>query len=184
MRKILISAVLFASLAGVYSCKGKKANTDESTSATTTTDSAAKPAAITSSPEKTNETKTYTVTATPDSAILGKNKEALIKVKNLKAIQLNDPNGKDTGIELSYDIEVTNKNKVGGDNVYLNPSQFRLLLDNGTKVTHDNYNSASVDAESTKTSTDNKFKLPPGTKPKALNLFYNETSASINLNLK
>lgn len=185
MRKILITTVLFASLAGVYSCKGKKANSEEGTSsATTATDSATKPAATSTSPEKTNETKTYTVTATPDSVILGKNKEAVIKIKNLKAIQLNDPDGKNTGIELTYDIEVTNKNKIGGGNVYVNPSQFRLLLDNATKLTHDTYNTVSADAESTKISTDNKFKLPAGTKPTALNVFFDETSASIKLELK
>lgn len=183
MKKNLFPIVLLAGLTIVYSCKGKKATTDEPTQTTAAADSSAKtetakPAAT------TNETKTYTVTAIPDSVILGKNKEAVIKIKNLKAIQLNDPDGKNTGIELSYDLEVTNNNKVGGGNVYVNPSQFRLLLDNGTKLTHDNYNTVSADAESTKIATDNKFKLPAGTKPTALNLFFDETSASIKLELK
>jgi len=186
MKRKLIPIVLLASLTIMYSCKGKKATTDESTQ-TTTVDSQSK-TATTEQPKpeaaKTNETKTYTIAATPDSVVLGKNKEAVLKIKNLKAIQLNNPNGENTGIELSYDLEVTNNNKIGGSNIFINPQQFRLVLDNGTKLTHDNYNSVGADAESTKTATDNKFKLPPGTKPKALNLFFDETSASIKLELK
>ncbi len=184
MKKSLIPIAIFASLTLVYSCKGKKANTDESKQTTAVTDSSAKPAPAAASTTASNETKTYTVTATPDSVLLGKNKEAVIKIKNLKAIQLNDPDGKNTGIELSYDIEATNKNKIGGSNVYINPSQFRLLLDNGTKLTHDTYNTVSAEAESTKISTDNKFKLPPGTKPTGLNIFFDETSASIKIEVK
>jgi len=187
IKKSLIPIVFFVSLTIFYSCKGKKANTDETTQTTITTDTQskvetdkqAKPEAT-----KSNETKTYTVAAVPDSVVLGKNKEAVIKIKNLKAIQLNNPNGENTGIELSYDLEVTNNNKIGGSNVFINPQQFRLVLDNGTKLTHDNYNSVGADAESTKISTDNKFKLPPGTKPKALNLFFDETSASVKLEVK
>lgn len=187
MKRKFIPIVIFSSLAVIYSCKGKKANTDESTQTTVSVDSQSKAATTTKvQPDaaKTNETKTYTVTATPDSVMLGKNKEAVIKIKNLKAIQLNDPDGKNTGIELTYDLEVTNNNKIGGTRIYVDPNQFRLLLDNGTKLTHDTYNSVSADAESTKISTGNKFKLPAGTKPTALNLFFDETSASIKLELK
>ncbi|RYE34166.1 MAG: hypothetical protein EOP42_07625 [Sphingobacteriaceae bacterium] len=186
MKLKLIPIALLASLTMIYSCKGKK-TTDDSTQTTTVADSQTKTATTEQQapePAKTNETKTYTVTATPDSAVLGKNKEAVIKIKNLKAVQLNNPNGENTGIEISYDLEVTNNNKIGGGSVYVNPNQFRLLLDNATKLTHDTYNTVSVDAESTKSSSDNKFKLPAGTKPKALNLFYDETSASIKLELK
>lgn len=187
MKRKLITIVFLAGLTIIYSCKGKKATTDESAQTTAAADSqstAATTGQQTAETAKTNETKTYTVTPTPDSVVLGKNKEAVIKIKNLKAIQLNDPDGKNTGVELTYDIEVTNKNKIGGGSVYVNPNQFRLLLDNGTKLTNDTYNTVSADAESTKTSSDNKFKLPSGTKPTALNIFFDETSASVKLELK
>jgi len=185
IKKSLIPIVLLTGFTVFYSCKGKKANTDETTQTTTSATDTTSKSEVTKTPESnTSETKTYTVTATPDSALLGKNKEAVIKINNLKAIQLNNPEGQNTGIELSYDMQVTNKNKVGGSNVFIDPNKFRLVLDNGTKLTHDNYNAVGADAESTKISTDNKFKLPPGTKPTALNLFFDETTASIQIGLK
>ncbi len=178
MNKNLIQIVFLVSFF-LYSCKGAKTKTDESIQTTTVDGSESKPSA-----NKDSETKANTVTAMPDSVTLGKNKEVLIKLENLKEVQLTNPEGENTGTELSYDIEVTNNNKIGGSNVFINPNDFRLLLDNGTKITHDNYNSVSADPESTKSSTDNKFKLPPGTKPASLNLFFNETSASVKLEVK
>lgn len=179
MKKLALPLVVVALMVTTYACKSK---TDAAS------DKAAESAApaTEAKPESNNaaETKTYSVTVTPDSAALGKNKEALLKITNVKATQLNDPDGKSTGIELSYDLELTNRNDLKGDNVFINPSDFRLVLDNGTKITHDNYNSVAADAQSTKTSVDNKFKLPAGTKPVALNLFFSETSAQVKLELK
>lgn len=178
MNKNLIQIIFLVSFI-LYSCKGGKTKTDESVQTTTVDGSESKPLA-----NKDSEIKANTVTATPDSATLGKNKEAFIRIKNLKEVRLTNPEGENTGTELSYDIEVTNNNKIGGNNIFINPNDFRLLLDNGIKITHDNYNSVSADPESTKSSIDNKFKLPPGTKPASLNLFFNETSASVKFEVK
>lgn len=115
---------------------------------------------------------------------IGKDKEATIKVINLKAIELSDADSKVTGIELSYDYEVTNNNKIGGDGFVIDPAKFRLVLDNNNKISHETYDSDGVDAESTKTIVGNKFKFPAGSKPVALNLFFNETTASVKLEMK
>ena len=167
----------------MYSCKGKKEQTEQTEQTNQTTpsqsESETKPSSGSSS-----EPKTYQVTALPDSVVLGKNKEAFIKIKNLKAIELSNPDGQTTGIELTYDIDVTNKNSIGGSSVSINPNDFRLELDNGTKLIHDNYNSVSAQPEATASSSDNRFKLPANVKPTALNLFYNETRATVKLELK
>jgi hypothetical protein len=97
---------------------------------------------------------------------------------------LSDPDGKSLGIQLSYQLELTNKNPIGGGGIFINPSQFRLELDNGNKISHDDYTSFSTDAESTQSSEECKFKLPAGTKPVALNLFYEETRVSVKLEMK
>lgn len=178
---VIALAVLSASL---YSCKDKKnadaeATDQKTTEPTTTTEESkesSKPAAA--------EPKTYTVVFTPDTVRLGKNKEALIKIKDAKAVELSDPDGKVTGIELSYSIEVTNKNSIGGSSVFINPNNFRLTLDNGNNITHDTYNTVGPAAESTETSSGNIFKIPAGAKPKTLNLFHDETRVSVAVELK
>lgn len=172
MKNIIVIIVLFSG-AFFFSCKGKKTEENQSNSAQSAADNT-----------DASTSKVYTVVATPDSAVLGKNHEAIIKIKDIKAIPLSDPDGKNTGTQLSYSIEVTNKNQIGGSSVYINPNDFRLELDNGTKLTHDNYNTVSTDADATGTSVDNKFKLPPGTKPTALDLFYDETKATVTLEMK
>ncbi len=175
--KSTIPFLIFAGLVTIYSCKGNKEQTDKSTATQSTTETK-------SASTSANESKTYVVTALPDSVLLGKNKEAVIKIKNLKATELSNPNGQVTGIELTYDIEVTNKNSIGGSSTYINPSDFRLELDNGTKLTHDFYNTVSVEPEATASSTGNKFIIPPGAKPTALNLFYSETRSTVKLEFK
>ncbi|MDQ2752056.1 MAG: hypothetical protein M3R72_03440 [Bacteroidota bacterium] len=125
-----------------------------------------------------------TITAMPDSAVVGKKNEIIIKVKNFKAVTLSNPDGKVTGMELTYDIQATNRNPVGSGLVTINPSDFRLELDNGTKISHDSYNSFNVDGDATASSTDNIFKLDPGTKPVALDVFYDQTRGVIKLNIQ
>jgi len=179
MKKSILTAAVFISIAFV-ACKGKKGaeNTDQSNSAQP--ENSSTPASNT----PTNEPKSYVVTFSPDTAYLGKNKEVFIRLKNAKAVELMDADGKSTGTELSYEIELTNKRKMGGDPLFLNPSEFRLQLDNGNNITHDTYNSLSADAESTKSSVDNKFRLPAGTKPKTLNLFFDETRVAVGVEMK
>lgn len=183
MKKSILAAAVLISIAFV-ACKEKKGaeNTDQGNAeqSSESTPASSTPASNTPS----NEPKSYAVTFSPDTAYLGKNKEGFIKLMNGKAVELVDADGKVTGTELSYEIEVTNKQKMGAGSVYINPSQFRLQLDNGNNITHDNYNTISADAESTKSSVDNKFRLPAGTKPKTLNLFFDETRASVGVEMK
>jgi hypothetical protein len=184
MKKSVFAMALLSGILTLNSCKGDK-KTDETTPETTTTTTEATPTE-TSTPEVV-EPKSYTINVapgTPETILLGKNNEASIKILNLKAIDLTDPDGKSLGVQLSYDIELTNKNPIGGSYIQLNPSQFRLELDNGNKISHDSYNSVSADPESTKTSTGNIFKLPAGTKPIALNLFLDETRVGVKLEIK
>lgn len=179
MKKTFLAAALIISVAFV-ACKEKKAaeNTDNNNSEQASESST--PANATPA----NEPKSYTVTFSPDTAYLGKNKEAFIRLKNGKAVELMDADGKATGTELTYEIEVTNKRKLGQNSVYINPNEFRLQLDNGNNITHDNYNSVSADAEATNSSAENRFRLPAGTKPKTLNLFFDETRVSVGVELK
>lgn len=179
MKTNVLTIAALSAVITFYSCKGNKTKNDQDNQTTSLTTDETKPAnTATAAP------KTYSITTTPDSVTLGKNKEALVKVKNVKAIELSNPEGEITGTELTYDIEVTNRNTIGGSSVFINPNDFRLELDNKTKLTHENYNSVSAAPEATASSTDNKFKLPAGTKPVMLNLFFDETRASIKLELK
>jgi hypothetical protein len=186
MKKSVFAIVLLSGILILNSCKGDK-KADETTTPETTTSTETQtppPAEVLTSAEP----KSYAVTVapgTPEIILLGKNKEAAVKILNLKAIDLSDPDGKSLGIQLSYDIELTNKNPIGGSYVQIDPSKFRLELDNGTKISHDNYSSVSADAESTKTTTDDCiFKIPAGAKPVALNLFHDETRVSVKLQME
>lgn len=169
-------------MVALVACKGK-GKTENADQQTTTSEQAE---GNTPAPDAapTNQPKTYAVVFSPDTAYLGKKKEAFVRIKNATAVELSDADGKITGTEITYELEVTNKNQVGGNGIFVNPDQFRLQLDNGNSVTHDSYNSLNVDAESTKSSTDNKFRLPAGTKPKSLNLFYDETRVPIAVEMK
>lgn len=180
MKRSILTAAVLISIAFV-ACKGKKGaeNTDQSNSGQSENNSTP-PASNTPA----NEPKSYAVTFSPDTAYLGKNKEVFIRLKNAKAIELMDADGKATGTELTYEIELTNKRKMGEDALFLNPSEFRLQLDNGNNITHETYNSLSAEAESTKSSVDNKFRLPAGTKPKTLNLFFDETRVAVGVEMK
>ncbi len=179
MKSILLSVMLISILLFV-SCKGNKSESSGEVAATSETGKKEAPS------EKNTDAapKTFTLTAAPDSVLLGKNQEALVKIKNLKAVQLSTPDDANAGIQISYDIEVTNRRKIGESSVYINPNNFRLVLDNGNKLTHDSYNSVSADADATASSSNNIFKLPAGTKPATLNLFFDDTQASVKFQMQ
>lgn len=180
MKKLFIAFVAISSFSVLYSCKGK--NKDAASDNTATKEPAKKDEAAPSTPA--NEPKSYTVTFSPDTVLLGKNKEVAVKIKNAKAIALSDPDGKDEGIELSFDLDVTNRTKIGGNSIFFNTSNFRLTLDNGQNITENDGNSSGVDAESTKEIGGIKYKIPAGAKPKTLNLFHDATRASVGVELK
>lgn len=179
-KTILVSVLAITSF--FAACNSKTATENADSSATTTPSETTTTPSASSSPA--NEPKSYTVTFSPDTAWLGKKKEAFVRLKNGKAVELQDADGKVTGTELTYELELTNKTAVGGNSIFINPNDFRLTLDNGNNITHDNYNSLSVDPESTKSEEGNRFKLPAGTKPKTLNLFMDETRVSVGVEMK
>lgn len=131
-----------------------------------------------------NEAKSYKVVFAPQQITLGKNDEALIKLKNGKALELLDADGKVTGLELNYDIELKNTNDLGGNSIYIYPSYFRLQLNNDNVIQQDKYTTVSADPQSNNVSTGNRFRLPPGTKPVSLSLFFDETRATVKVSLK
>lgn len=179
MKRKVITATILMGIVTMYSCKQNKKQ-EEQASQTTTSQSTTetKP-----SVSDASAPKKYTVTATPDSVSLGKNKEALIKIKDLKAVDLSDPEGHSTGIELTYKIELTNKNAIGGNSVGVATTDFRLELDNGNKIAPSSVY-VNAEADATKLSDNDKFTIPAGAKPTAISLFYDQTRASIKLELK
>ena len=183
MKKRLIPISALAFFALVYSCKSKPKETTTDSGTAQTTQPATTPAtAPTTAPA--NEPKTYAVSFSPDSALLGKNKEVLVKIKNAKAVALVNPDGKDEGIEFTFDLEITNKNSVGGARIFFRTDNFRLTLDNGNNITEDKGDSDSIDGESTKEIKNITYKVPPGAKPKTLNLFHEQTRVSVSVELK
>lgn len=180
MKRRLIPIAVLASITFIYSCKSKPKETATETTSTTATTPAATPSST------SNEPKTYAVTFSPDTVLLGKNKEAFVKIKNAKAIALANPDGKDEGIELTFDLDVTNRNKVGssGSNIFFRTDNFRLTLDNNNNITQDNGAAEGIDAESTKELKGIVYKIPAGAKPKMLNLFHEQTRVSIPVELK
>lgn len=183
MKKVFLVAMLSASVM-VYSCKSK---TDKKEGDSTATEQAAEPStekAAEPAAQAGNAPKTYTATFSPDTAILGKKQEALIKVIPVSATELSDPDGKAEGIEFTFKLSVTNKEKIGGNRVGLTPSEFRLALDNNTNITQTNGGYFSAEPEATAESENITYRIPAGAKPKALNLFYDETRVSVPVSLK
>jgi hypothetical protein len=186
MKKTIILSVIAASTMW-FGCKSKDKGQD-GTDSTITVESSKSSTTVTPAEGSTspaNEPKSYAVTFGPDSALLGKSKEASLKLMPGTATELADPDGKAEGIELSFKMSLTNKNKMGGNSISVYPSEFRLVLDNNTAISKFNGSSFSADPEATKVSDDViTFRLPAGTKPKTLNLFYDETRASVSVNMK
>lgn len=173
MKKTFLAIATVSTMA-LFSCKDKaKEGSTETTTATEQTT----PSADTK--QATNEPKTYKVTFSPDTLYLGKGKELFVKIKNAKAVALQDPDGKSEGIEFTYDLELTNKNAVGGNSVFFTPGDSRMTLDNGNNITQYTGVGNGVDAESTKDITGITYNIPAGAKPKSLNLFHDGTRVSV-----
>jgi hypothetical protein len=182
MKKTLLLSVIAASMM-LFGCKSKdkeKGSVDSTVNVSSST--TVTPAESSTSPA--NEPKSYTVAFAPDSALLGKSKEVSVKLISGTATELADPDGKAQGIELNFKISVTNKNKIGGNSIGIAPSEFRLVLDNNTSISQFNGSYVSVEPESTKESETITYRLPAGSKPKTLNLFNDETRASVSVSLK
>ncbi|THU30378.1 hypothetical protein FAM09_29925 [Niastella caeni] len=180
--KRIITLGFMATVLVFSACKsdGKKEENNETNNATQTTAGGEE-----QKPAGANQPKEYKVTITPDSAILGKKKEALVKVKGATAIVLSDADGKDNGIEITFTLTLTNRGKIGdGSYLHVDYPNSRLQLDNGTNITHDS-GSGYLEAQPEATSEEETwtYKVPAGAKPTALNLFMDETRVSVAVSL-
>jgi len=180
MKKVILLGTI-ASVLVLSACKGgKKEETSENaatTSPSTASTEETKPAA--------NQPKEYKVAFTPDSAILGKKKEAFIKLTGATAVAMTDPDGKDNGIELVIKIQATNKQTIkDGSSFSVSYADSRLQLDNGTNVvckTGTDYVRAQPEATGNEESW--TYEIPAGAKPTALNLFYDDTRVTVGIAL-
>ena len=179
--KRVITLALIATVLVFSACKGgKKEETSEATGSGQQASGSGeekKPAA--------NQPKEYKVTITPDSAILGKKKEALVRVIGATAIVLSDADGKDNGIEITFKLTLTNRGKIGeGSYMHVDYTNSRLQLDNGTNITHDS-GTGFLEAQPEATSEEESwtYKIPSGAKPTALNLFMDETRVTVGVSL-
>lgn len=183
MKKV-ITLGLFATVLVFSACKGdKKEESSENAASTEASASSGTPAE--EKKQAANQPKEYKVTFTPDSAILGKKKEALVKVTGGTAIALTDPDGKDNGVELTVKLTVTNKSQIGsGSSVSVSYAHSRLQLDNGTNITHDSGTDfLRAQPEATSNEESWTYKIPAGAKPTALNLFMDDTRVSVGIAL-
>ncbi|MGI4727890.1 MAG: hypothetical protein ACRYGB_04895 [Janthinobacterium lividum] len=128
-----------------------------------------------------NNLRHYQIQVIPDSVVFGRNKAVILAIKNMKAADVINQLENDTSIKISYNLEVTNNNPIKGSYVFVNPSNFRLVLDNHHKLTHAFYNSMGTDPQSTTISTGNIFDLPAKTKPVALDLFFADSVIRIKI---
>ena len=184
MKKITLVSFIFVTMISIISCKSKKKEeVKKQEIETLTTNTNIQP---TDNNVKTETVaKTFTIIVapgTPDTVSIGKKKAAFIKIIDLKAEEILDSEGKATGTTLSYKIVLTNKNPIGKDKVYFETSNFRLELDNGTKVSPKSVFIAA-EPEATETSKDDFFTIPLGVKPTALILFYEDVKSTVKLQM-
>ena len=180
--KRVITLALIATVLVFSACKGgKKEETSEATGSTQEASTGSEE----KKPATANQPKEYKVTVTPDSAILGKKKEAFIKITGATAMAMTDPDGKDNGIELVVKLQATNKQTIkDGSSFSVSYADSRLTLDNGTNVvckTGTDYVLAQPEATGKEESW--TFEIPAGAKPTALNLFYDDTRVSVGVAL-
>ncbi len=127
----------------------------------------------------------YIVNATPDSVLLGKQSEALVKVGEMKVVELVDEEGKSTGAELTVNLSITNKSSLDKKLYFtIEASNARLELDNGVSLPSSrSEGNTSPEAESTSEAIW-KFTLPANTKPAKLNFFFDGTRVGVVLSKK
>jgi hypothetical protein len=168
-------------ISSLIACNNNKDKTTAETPAAESTETSGAP---TSTPA--NQPKSYKATATPDSILLGKSSEALVKITGITAVSLSDPDGKDNGIELVVKLQATNKQQIGsGSSFSVSYSDSRLQLDNGTSIpaeTGTDY--LRAEPESTSKAESWTYEVPAGTKPTGLTLFMNGTRASTTIKLQ
>ncbi|MEO5912237.1 MAG: hypothetical protein ABIP95_15220 [Pelobium sp.] len=179
MKKQFLTAALFCSLAllSLSSCNNDKKDKDGENNVEATAESGENTEAKTE-----NAPESYKMTASPDTAFLGKEREALIKISDIQVVKLMDADGKSTGSELTVKFTVTNKSTIEKQKYFtVGSSDARLELDNGNSVpTSNDTGNTGPSAESTSEATWT-FEMPADTKAKKLNFFLNGTRVGVNL---
>lgn len=181
VKTFLKTALVFAFFALFVSCKNsaKDQSKDDTTSTTNTESTVVPTAPVENAPE------TILYTATPDSAILGKTKEALVKLKEATSVLLQDADGKSTGAELTLKLLVSNKSTLDNKKFFsLSSTDARLELDNGNSITVEKTNGNSSPEPEASTEAEWIFNLPSGTTPKKLNFFLDGTRVSVSFTKK
>jgi len=121
-------AILSAGVIVFSSCSNSSKDKPADTTITKTETTVTVPA----KPENAPETIEYSIM--PDSAVLGKLKEALVKVAS--AMELKGAEGKATGSELTLNLQVTNKSTLEAKKLFsVSSSDARLELDHRTSIT-------------------------------------------------
>ncbi len=171
-----LSALLF-----LTACKGRNnAGSTAEEKVTQQTTASNQPGAL------ANQTKTYTAVISPDTAVLGKSREAVVKINSVSAVALQDPDGKDNGLELVFRLQLTNKTHIGeGSMIHVDYPDSRLQLDNGNNITCTS-GTDFLRAEPEATSKEESwiYDVPAGARPKALNLFLDGTRVTVGVTLK
>lgn len=171
----LISVIAISVSSCSNSSKDKSADTTATKTETTASDTA----------KEENAPASISFSINPDSAILGKNKEALVKVKEVNSILLQDADGKSTGSEVTVSLLVTNKSTLDAKKYFnVSASDARLELDNGTSVPGSEGSGNTGPEPEASTEGTWKFKVPAGASPKKLNFFYDGTRVSVGLTKK
>lgn len=184
MKKTVLSFVSFVMLsAGIVACKGKTKEAEQASSGQTTATAAA-PAPATVPAPAANTAKTYQFSFAPDTLYLGKEKEAFVKLLGGEAVDLQDTEGKQTGMAIKFNLRVTNKSTLD-DKAFFNISHrdARLELDNGTNITATTGGSLNPEAEASLEAAW-EFEIPAGTKPVKLHLFYDGTRVPVVITIK
>ncbi len=188
MNKKILSFALSAFLVtGIIACKEKKKEADANAGTEQTPtpgNNDVKPTEETQPSAPANAPKTYQLGLMPDSVILGKDKEAFIKLLGGEAVELQDADGKSTGMNIKFKLRETNKSTLENKKFFnINSSDARLELDNGTNATAKRGDSLGAEPESS-VDKEWEFEIPAGTKPTKLNLFYDGTRVSVVVSLK
>jgi len=164
------------------SCSSKEKTNGQSDTAAVSTEAATTESTAPVTVAPANAPASYKVTAMPDSAILGKENEALVKVTDMNVVDLFNAEGKSTGAELTVKLTITNKSTLDHKKFFtVEASNARLELDNKISIPSSNSDGNSSPEPESTSETTWTFTLPPNTKPAKLNLFLNGTRVSVGL---
>ncbi|WP_231426550.1 hypothetical protein [Pedobacter sp. Leaf250] len=129
-----------------------------------------------------NGPETFNYTVSPDTAVLGKAKEALVKVVEATSVKLQDAEGKSTGSELTVKLLITNKSTLDAKKYFsVSASDARLQLDNGISVPGTKENGSAEPEPEASTEALWKFQIPADANPSKLNFFLDGTRVSVGI---